>query len=300
MAWRKLGLLYEPRTVHPQLRSHAANPVPLHLGGDRYRILFNGRDERNRSAVGWVDIDLASRSVIAECSVPLVGPGPVGSFYADGISLGNVYSIGTDRYLPFMGWQSPPGQHWWGELGRFRLEAGGHSLLDPPGIWFGRNEVEGVSVSYPWVMALPTGGYRMWYGTTLSWDAGNGEMLHVLRSADSADGHRWVTDNRSPIPYAIGQAQAFSRPTVAQLPDGTWRMWFSVRSGQGESYRIGAAASRDLLRWDRVDEGLGVSDTGWDSEMVEYPCAFEHGGRLLLLYNGNGYGRTGFGLAEWT
>jgi hypothetical protein len=33
--------------------------------------------------------------------------------------------------------------------------------------------------------------------------------------------------------------------------------------------------------------------------MIEYPYVFRQGERLLMLYNGNGYGRSGFGLAEW-
>ncbi|MFM8395102.1 MAG: hypothetical protein ACKOB4_14370, partial [Acidobacteriota bacterium] len=43
--------------------------------------------------------------------------------------------------------------------------------------------------------------------------------------------------------------------------------------------------------------GIDVSAAGWDDEMIEYPFVFEHRGRLFMLYNGNGYGRTGFGLA---
>jgi len=31
--------------------------------------------------------------------------------------------------------------------------------------------------------------------------------------------------------------------------------------------------------------------------MVEYPFVFDHKGGRYMLYNGNGYGRTGFGIA---
>jgi hypothetical protein len=34
--------------------------------------------------------------------------------------------------------------------------------------------------------------------------------------------------------------------------------------------------------------------------MVAYPCVFDAVGRRYLLYNGNGYGRTGIGLAVET
>ena len=41
----------------------------------------------------------------------------------------------------------------------------------------------------------------------------------------------------------------------------------------------------------------GRSETGWDSEMICYPYVFKHKGRFYMLYCGNGYGKTGFGLA---
>ena len=55
------------------------------------------------------------------------------------------------------------------------------------------------------------------------------------------------------------------------------------------------------LAWTRVGEqdAIDVSADGWDSDMIEYPCVFEHGGRRYLLYSGNGYGREGFGIAVW-
>jgi hypothetical protein len=34
--------------------------------------------------------------------------------------------------------------------------------------------------------------------------------------------------------------------------------------------------------------------------MVEYPFVFDHGGARYILYSGNAFGRTGFGLAVRT
>jgi len=53
------------------------------------------------------------------------------------------------------------------------------------------------------------------------------------------------------------------------------------------------------LKWERDDglSGIDVSPRGWDSEMICYRYVFEHGSHRDMLYNGNGYGKTGFGLA---
>ena len=62
---------------------------------------------------------------------------------------------------------------------------------------------------------------------------------------------------------------------------------------------IGYAESDDGLHWVRKDAevGTGKSDTGWDSEMICYPCVVDVKGRRYMFYNGNRHGSTGFGYA---
>jgi hypothetical protein len=154
-----------------------------------------------------------------------------------------------------------------------------------------------ISLSYPWVVDKGDG-YRMWYGSTVSWDTGDGSMLHVIKEAVSVDGTRWSRGSLA-VPFEMGVAQAFSRPTVAERAGGGWDMWFSYRNDTGNKYRIGRATSPDALVWTLClnDSGIGVSSCGWDSEMIEYPFVFDHAGERYMLYCGNGYGKTGFGLA---
>ena len=298
--WQKLGNLFTPSSpaLHPKLRSHAANPLPVHLAGNEYRVFYSGRDEANRSSVGAVDIDLAQRRVIAVHETPFFEHGPAGSFYEAGVSIGNCYAAGGTRYILFMGWQQPAGGHWRGDVGRLVLSADLTLTLDSPQAFMAADERDPVSLSYPWVIGNEQDGFRMWYGSTLTWDAGNGEMLHVLCAASSMNGHHWSKEGVA-IPYALGVAQAFSRPTVLRSGDGGYEMWFSYRSGAGEKYRIGYAHSADGAAWhcDYEHAGITVSRDGWDSEMVEYPFVWAHEGETYMLYNGNGYGLTGFGLA---
>jgi len=76
-------------------------------------------------------------------------------------------------------------------------------------------------------------------------------------------------------------------------------MWYSYRGNSDEKYCIGYAKSLDGEDWeiDNSKAGINVSDLGWDSEMVCYPYVFNHKGNWYMLYNGNGFGKTGFGLA---
>ncbi len=75
-------------------------------------------------------------------------------------------------------------------------------------------------------------------------------------------------------------------------------MWFCSR---GERYRIRKAHSEDGISWRRagLQDAIDVSETGWDSDMIEYPNVFDHDGKRYLLYAGASYGRTGFGIARW-
>ncbi|WP_216184154.1 hypothetical protein [Polynucleobacter sp. MWH-HuK1] len=300
MKWQKCGLLYCPSGAdrHPKLLSHAANPLPVLIHGDVYRIFFSGRDANNRSSVGAVDVDIVRRKIIKEHNQPFFENGPEGSFYADGVSIGNCYEVDGKHYMLFMGWQTPQSKHWRGDVGRLIVKSDLTLELDSDAPLMTSNVVDPISLSYPWVLGGEMGGFRMWYGTTLTWDAGNGEMLHVINCASSADGHHWSREGLA-VPYKLGIAQAFSRPAVVRDAKGEYAMWFSYRGGMGQKYRIGYAISKDGKSWVLAlnEAGIDVSADGWDSEMIEYPFIFDHKGQRYMLYNGNGYGLTGFGLA---
>ena len=298
--WRKLGLIYDPSTVqqHPKLLTHAANPLPVQLDSDVYRVFFSGRDSSNRSSVGAADIDIVRRQLIHVHSSPFFEHGPAGSFYADGVSIGNCYAVEGTRYMLFMGWQSPHDGHWRGDIGRLVVAHDLTLTLDSESPFMKSDATDPISLSYPWVIAQREQGYSMWYGSTATWDAGNREMIHTIKYATSTDGHTW-TRHGNAVPYEIGVAQAFSRPTVVPGARAGYDMWFSYRSGAGEKYRIGYAHSADGKSWrlDLDNTGIDVSAHGWDSEMIEYPFVFDHAGQRYMLYNGNGYGGSGFGLA---
>jgi hypothetical protein len=298
--WEKLGLLYCPPETgrHSKLLTHAANPLPILMHGDIYRIFYCGRDSSNKSSVGAVDIDIVKRRVICEHEEPIFEYGPAGSFYADGVSIGSCYTVGGVLYMLFMGWQTPPHAHFRGDVGRLVVGADLGLRLDNQVPFMASDATDPISLSYPWVCKEREGDYIMWYGSTRTWDAGNGEMLHAINYATSVDGLEWRREGLA-VPYELGSAQAFSRPTVACDASGSYEMWFSYRGGIGTKYRIGYAVSQDGRSWRlALDEvGIDVSSTGWDSEMIEYPYVFNHKGRRYMLYNGNGYGKTGFGLA---
>ena len=121
-------------------------------------------------------------------------------------------------------------------------------------------------------------------------------MLLCWKYAESTDGLQWTRNGGPILPPPDEREYAQARPSVVREP-GCYRMWFACR---GDRYRLGYAESPDGNVWQRDDAraGLATGSAGeWDADMVTYPCVFDSDGTRYLLYNGNAYGRTGFGLA---
>ncbi len=277
------------------MSSHASNPVAQHRHGDVYRIYFGSRDRLNRSAVGYVDIELgATTTVLGIAERPVVSPGEPGLFDDSGTSMGCLVAAEGKSYLYYVGWNLGVTVPWRNSIGL--------AISDGPDKPFrkhsrapvvDRNHHDPFSLSYPWVLREKDR-WRMWYGSNVSWGKGKDDMLHVIKYAESEDGIHWEREGRIAIDLR-GDEIAVSRPSVVE-DGGRYRMWYSYR---GETYRIGYAESADGKRWTRLDDHAGIepSEVGWDSESIEYPSVFARGGRRYMLYNGNGYGATGVGLA---
>tara|TARA_Y100001937_G_C7135366_1_gene339674 strand:- start:3619 stop:4503 length:885 start_codon:yes stop_codon:yes gene_type:complete len=287
-SWKKLGMIYRVDNDHPCLLTHASNPLACHLNDDIYRIFYSGRDSENRSSISYVDYDVEQRKIVNDYKTPIATP-KESTFYSHGITIGNCWKQNGDDYIGFMGWQQKKGHHWRGDIGRVNLRTKEISML------LGTNEEDKVSLSYPHIIH-ENGLYKMWYGSTISWTSVNGEMVHVIKYATSKDCETWDFKGVA-IPYEIGKAQAFSKPSVYKDADG-YHMWFSYRSGDGTPYRIGYAFSKDGEDWSMKQSNLNISAKGWDKNMICYPHVFKHKESLYMLYNGDKYGIAGFGLAK--
>jgi hypothetical protein len=135
---------------------------------------------------------------------------------------------------------------------------------------------------------------HMWYESRVS---SPGPLPRfAIKHSVSRDGIAWNRLDEVSI-GDDGERSYVSNPSVL-IDETGFRMWYSYKVG--ERYRIGYAESDDGRTWKRSDDSAGIapSSIGWDSDDVEYPSVFTHGRDLYMLYNGNEYGRTGFGMAR--
>lgn len=300
MSWQKLGLLFIPDGSLSWARGYAANPVAELIQGDNYRIYFSSRDFENRSSIGFIEIDITNPFVILYVAQePALRYGDLAMFDDSGASIGCIVQVDGRRFLYYMGWHLTVRVPWQNALGvavaegqgtiRSRFERQSRFPMIP------LDEVDPYTISYPWVMR-DGNTFKMWYGSNITWGAERTDMRHLIKYAESPDGINWCRSDLVAINFANSNEYAICKPCVVKDPD-LYRMWFSAR---GESYRIYYAESQDGLEWRRkIEPDLDVSDSGWDSKMVEYPFVFDHDGTRYMLYCGNDFGKSGFGLAVW-
>jgi hypothetical protein len=294
MGWQRLGRVYIPSGEKLWLASHASVPFAEPMQDGLVRIWFSPRDAANHSHIAWLVIEMARPDrVLAIANEPVLGCGPPGAFD----DCGAMMSWLAGERLYFIGWTTRATVPFHVSIG-LAERAGGNwrrspaPLLDrgPEDPWFCSN---------PSVLNDGTR-QRMWYLGGLGWEqiGGRWSPSYHICHAHSTDGLHWQDRGTVAVPLE-GDEFALARPSVLRTSEG-WLMWFCART-RSRPYRLRAARSFDGLHWDRAPDlgGLEPAETGWDREMIAYPHVFEHIGARWMLYCGNGFGRSGFGLAVW-
>jgi hypothetical protein len=307
VGWVKRGRIFEVDGQAAWMASrHAQMPVPVAVGDGRLRVYFSTRDEQNRSRSGFFETDADQPASVAYVhDHPALNLGEPGAFDDRGVMASCVVEADGELYLYYVGFTTAVDSPYVTEVGLAVSTDGGVSFTraeSSPVLARDRGEHPGTNSPF---ILREDGVWKMWFGSFTGWDrtTERAEPVYVIRYAESSDGVRWERDDAACIqPLSDGEANA--RAWIVREGAG-YRMWFSYRStvdfraNRDRSYRIGYAESDDGVSWKRRDAeaGLGPSDKGWDSEMAAYACVYEHGGALHMLYNGNGFGRSGIGHA---
>jgi sucrose-6-phosphate hydrolase SacC (GH32 family) len=130
--------------------------------------------------------------------------------------------------------------------------------------------------------------------------------VYKIGHATSNDGIVWKKeDGRQIIKDVLNENECQALPTVIKTSE-RYHMFFCFREATDfrknpeRSYKLGYAYSDDLITWIRNDDKAGITPTKneWDSDMMCYPHLFQIKNKIYLLYNGNEFGKYGFGLAE--
>jgi hypothetical protein len=296
--WSKQGLLIEAPVPFAWASSHAAIPLADLRRDGRLRIYFSARDDLGRAQIGSVDLDPRDPLRTAVFSArPRIGLGPLGAYDDSGVTSSCLVEDGGRQYQYFSGWSLGVTVPFYFFVGCAVSDNFGETwekVSRSPVL--GRNHVDPFLTASPWIL-IEDGLWRMWYVSGTGWEVVGGEPRHRyhIKYAESRDGIDWSRDGTVCIDYAAENEYAIARPCVVKDGD-LYRMWYCSR---GDAYRIGYAKSQNGVDWQRLDGqvGIDVSPGSWDAEMLAYPFVFDLEGERWLLYNGDGYGRTGVGYA---
>lgn len=301
--WNKLGLLFSADKHFPWMHSHASVPFVLNIEDDSIEVIFSSRDRNKVSAICSLVFNIKTLEICKISDKPLLLKGSLGSFDDSGVMGSCALRKGSHIYLYYIGWNLGVTVPFRNSIGIAKSIDNGktfYKLFSGP--LLDRTKDEPHFVASNCVLA-DKGIYKIWYlsCTQWYWDKGLGRIIHKyhIKYAESCDGINWNRKGTVAIDYKDGYEYAISVPRV--IRDGAiYKMWFSSRGSKDvPTYRIRYAESVDGIHWHRKENDivLATSGYGWDSEMVCYPYVFDHKKKRYMLYNGNAYGKTGFGLA---
>lgn len=278
-------LIYKPDWLH----SHASYPTPFQLDSHRISLFFSARDQGNRSHIGVMD--MLDGEIISQPRLVLA-PGEPGDFDQNGLTPACVIDVEGDLWLYYLGWQVKKEVPFQNQVGLAICKKGENSFQKhPAGPLLGINDMDHLSLSYPFVLREQDG-FKMWYGSHLSWEADGFPMKHVIKYAHSEDGIHWQREGHICLDVTKND-YAFARPWVIPKEEG-YEMYYCFR---GASYQIGYAISADGLRWERKDHLLELGEMpGWAKQMQCYPSIATIHHQKVLFFNGNQYGQTGIGM----
>ncbi|MEM6469835.1 MAG: hypothetical protein AAF802_09810, partial [Planctomycetota bacterium] len=318
--WQKHGMVFR-HADHPVPWAEtrfAQSPQAISLQ-DRIRVFYSTRVTEGRSGkffshVSYVDFDNEMQRVLDVSKQPVISRGELGCFDEHGIFPLSPVRVQNKVFGYTCGWSRRVS---------VSVETGiGLAISHDDGKTFnrtGNGPILSASLQQPCLVGdafvkVVNDRFYMWYIFGKPWQrfAADAvpERIYKIAFATSNDGITWTTHTDAPlIADRLGKTECQALPTVIES-EGLYHMYFCFRHAtdfrdhESRGYRLGYAWSEDLVQWHRDDRSVGIArsvDPGdWDGQMMCYPNVFRHRDRTYLLYNGNHFGREGFGVALGT
>ena len=301
--WRKEGLVYQCSIFGT---GYAQLPFIDPVSDKVWRVYYSTRTRDVVSYPFCIDVEAGNpKNILKVYDHPLLDLGARGTFDDNGLTASSILDVDGRKYLYYIGWNKKVSVSYALNIGLAVSDDGGDTFRKMfAGPILDRSKYDPIFTSAPCV--LRDGDlFHMWYVSCLRWDVVDGrtEPVYTIKHAVSTDGIDWARNDLICIDLTF-DGEALARPWVIK-ENGLYKMWFSARGSvgyrnpDGQHYMITYAESENGVDWVRKPEefNLTLSESGWDSEMMEYCSIHIHNGKKYMLYNGNGFSRTGMGLA---
>lgn len=315
MNWRKLGQIFnfENSPFKDRYISHAQSPQAV-VYNDFVRVYFTTRKKEGKyfiSCPQYVDYTLDFKAIIDYSKVEIINRGELGCFDEHGIFPFSPLVKKDEIWAYTSGWTRRVS---------VSVDSGiGLAISNDDGRYFkrlGKGPVLSSSLHEPFLVIdafvrIFNEKYYMYYIYGEKWiqpdNTYQPERVYKITYATSIDGVNWQKSGKKIIMDVLNENECQALPSVIKM-DNRYVMYFcyrdalDFRTNRNSAYKLGYAYSYDLENWIRDDDncGIGLSDNAecFDSEMMCYPNIFNIKDDYFLLYNGNSFGKNGFGIAK--
>lgn len=305
----KKEFVFKPKGDLWWSKHYAQVPTPLELDKS-IRIFYTTRPESVNgnfvSHTSFIDVDAHHpEKILAIHNEPILNLGKRGTFDEFGIMPGSLIRVKNDLFLYYTGWSRELNVPYTTSIGLAISKDNGSTFSKiSEGPILSKNSTDPFLINGPYVQFFENK-YHMWYSSCYKWveDKERLDPIYKIKHAISDDGINWLPDNFFCISEKI-ENEAQNAPTI-QFINGSYYMFFCYRKSinfrnSTNGYRLSYAVSKDLINWDRYEDEnfIPSKKSDWDHEMQAYPRLINSDNRFLLFYNGNYFGKDGFGYAE--
>jgi hypothetical protein len=313
---KHLGHIFNPldHDLPLNCKEFAQSPQTI-VFDDRVRIYFSTRavDPRNNkflSHIVYLDFDLDLKTVLGISDKQVIPLGELGCFDEHGIFPINPLRVKDKIYAYTCGWSRRVSVSVETSTGLAISHDGGETFQK-----VGMGPVLSSSLKEPALVGdsfvqFYNDQFYMWYIFGTKWiPATENEppaRVYKIAQASSSDGINWKkNEGEKIVADFLNENECQALPTVTKIGN-RYHMFFcyryatDFRKNTKRGYRLGYAYSDDLENWNRDDSlsGFKISDQEWDKDMQAYPHIFQANGNVYLLYNGNLFGKYGFGAVQ--
>ncbi|WP_309091503.1 hypothetical protein [Phenylobacterium sp.] len=275
----------------PLARTHAMLPTPLVLP-DRVRVYYAACDDDLRGRIFFADFGLEPPfPLMARSEKPSLDLGAAGAFDADGVNPSQIVQQEDRLALLYIGWRRGPDDTPYTLFGGLAFSEDGGLTFDRAGPLLRPCDGERLFRTAPFLERTGDGWRLLYIGGDRFVTGEHGKRLPIysLMELRSPTPWEWTGPGRELLaPDVEGGELGFGRPVSL----GGERLMLSVRSRSGYELvetALGPGAARRPVLPDGREP--------WEAQMTCFGAPCQIGDRELLFYNGDGFGRTGMGLA---